>query len=116
MFHKRLTAQEGSAVVGFALAFPLIAFIFLATSDLVVSVLQRERIATMTEQVLRDGVRIPHTDNLSTEIQGFLKDRGYQVDVSSKVSVRNTAKLISLDVKNLQLRARIYGVYEQTEQ
>ena len=70
----------------------------------------------MTEQVLRDGVRIPHTDNLSTEIQGFLKDRGYQVDVSSKVSIRNTAKLISLDVKNLKLNARIYGVYEQTEQ
>lgn len=116
MFRKGIAAQEGSAVVGFALAFPLIAFIFLATSDLVISVLQRERIATMSEQVLRNGVRLPLTENLSNEIEGFLEERGYQVEVTSKMSIQNFAKLIHIDVTDSKLSARVYGVYEQSNQ
>lgn len=116
MFRKAIIAENGSAVVGFALSFPLIAFIFLATSDLVVSVLQRERIATMTEQVLRNGVRLPHTENLSNEIESVLNERGYQVDVTSKVSIQNTARLIHVNVTDSKLSARIYGIYEQRDQ
>ena len=116
MFRKGIAAQEGSAVVGFALAFPLIAFIFLATSDLVIAILQRERIATMTEQVLRNGVRLPHTVNLSNEIESVLYEHGYQVEVTSSTTIQNTAKLIRVDVTDSKLNARVYGVYEQSNQ
>lgn len=103
-------------MVGFALAFPLIAYIFLATTDLTLTVLQREKTASMTEQLLRNGVRVPSTDNLSDEIELILRERGYEVEIAAGRSIQNTAELIFVEAITEKFRAHLYGVSEQSNE
>lgn len=115
MFPKRLRDADGSAVVGFVLAFPLIALLFLTASDMVISILRRETLATLTQQLLREAIRLPNTEFMSTEIISKLEDSGYEVEVDVQISQRNTAKLIEIALRSQRPRftASVIGVYEQ---
>lgn len=115
MFLKRLSAANGSAVVGFVLAFPLIALLFLSASDMVISILKRETFATLTHQLLREGIRMPNADFVSTQMSTELENRGYEGEVKVQISQRNTATLIEVSLTSQRPRftASVFGVYER---
>ena len=117
MFLKRLGSDDGSAVVGFALAFGLLAFLFLQTTDLITSVLQQQTATTLAHQLLREGIRLPQSVEIASNIQGELLKRGYEVRVTLTRQRRNTAGVLDVDIQGIHpvFSIHIFGIDEKNE-
>ncbi len=118
MFRNSVDSQRGSAALGFALAFPLIAFIFVSVTDLVTRVLQRELATTIARQQLQHEVRLPDTHDLVQQVESALLARDFDIDLTATISQRNQAKLIELKLKSDEplFSSRVFGVYEQSNE
>lgn len=115
MFRNRLSAETGSAVLGFALVFPLVAFIFVSTADLITSIVRRETATSVSQKVMREGVRLPRTEDVKELVANALEQREFDATVEVSQSTRNTARLIQIDIGNTvpQFTSRVFGIYEQ---
>lgn len=115
MFRNRLSAETGSAVLGFALVFPLVAFIFVSTADLITGIVRRETATAVSQKVMREGVRLPRTEDVKELVANALEQREFDATVEVSQSTRNTARLIQIDIENTvpQFTSRVFGIYEQ---
>jgi hypothetical protein len=115
MFRSRLSGQTGSAVIGFALVFPLIAFIFISTTDVITRIVKRETVTSVSKKVLREGLRLPRTEDIQVLVHNALEQRGFDVNVKVLQTTQNTANLVQINILsvNPQFSAQIYGVFER---
>lgn len=115
MCHSRCSDQTGSAAIGFALVFPLIAFIFISATDLITNIVKRETATAVSHKMLREGVMLPHTEDLEAQVLAALKQRGFDVSVQVSRTVRNTAMLVKVDIESInpQFSSRVFGLFEQ---
>lgn len=115
MFRSRLTDETGSAVIGFALVFPLIVFIFVSTTEVITRIVKRESATAISQKVLREGVRLPHTEDLEDLVHNALEQKNLDVNVEVSQTTQNTATLVQIDIESInpQFSSRMYGVFEQ---
>lgn len=115
MFRSRLSGQTGSAVIGFALVFPLIAFIFVSTTDVITRIVKRETVTSVSKKVLREGLRLPRTEDIQALVHNALEQRDFDVNVKVLQTTQNTANLVQINILsvNPQFSAQIYGVFER---
>lgn len=115
MSHSRWSDETGSAAIGFALVFPLLAFVFISATDLITSIVKRETATAVSHKVLREGVRLPHTENVEAQVLAALEQSDFNVSVKVSRTVRNTAMLVRIDIESIdpQFSSRIFGLYEQ---
>ena len=104
----------GSATLGFALVFPLIALLFLGISDLVMDVLRRENIAQIAQQHLQRAVRLPHTEDVRSLIESALSSRGYESEVTVDKRKQVFVDVVGVEIRgaNSDFTIRLFGIYE----
>jgi hypothetical protein len=114
MLRRRFSSELGSATLGFALVFPLIALLFLGISDLVMDVLRREKIAQIAQQHLQGAVRLPHTEDVRSFIELAISSRGYETEVTVDKRKQASVDVVGVEIRgaNSDFTIRLLGVYE----